>query len=104
MDELELVAFQIISNEGMAKSLAMEAIREAREGNLEEAENKVEEAKGFLLEGHHAHSGLIQNEASGKKLEFSLIIMHAEDQLMSAETIKDIAIELIEMNKEIKMK
>ena len=64
----------------------------------------MEEAKGFLLEGHHAHSGLIQNEASGKKLEFSLIIMHAEDQLMSAETIKDIAIELIEMNKEIKMK
>ena len=55
-----------------------------------------------MLEGHHAHSGLIQNEASGKKLEFSLIIMHAEDQLMSAETIKDIAIELIEMNKEIK--
>ena len=104
MDELELVAFQIISNVGMAKSLAMEAIREAREWNFEEAENKVEEAKGFLLEGHHAHSGLIQNEASGKKLEFSLIIMHAEDQLMSAETIKDIAIELIEMNKEIKMK
>ena len=31
MDELELVAFQIISNVGMAKSLAMEAIREARE-------------------------------------------------------------------------
>ena len=104
MDELELVAFEIISNVGMAKSLAMEAIREAREGNFEEAEKKVDEAKGFLLEGHHAHSGLIQNEANGKKLEFSLIIMHAEDQRMSAETIKDIAIELIEMNKEIKSK
>lgn len=104
MNELELVAFEIISNVGMAKSLAMEAIREARAGNFEEAEKKVDEAKGFMLEGHHAHSGLIQNEANGKKLEFSLIIMHAEDQLMSAETIKDIAVELIEMNKEIKNK
>ena len=28
--------------------------------------------------------------------------MHAEDQLISAETIKDLAIELIEMNKMIK--
>lgn len=102
MNELELVAFEIISNVGMAKSLSMEAIRKAREGNFKEAEKKVREAKGFLLEGHHAHSGLIQDEASGKKLEFSLIIMNAEDQLMSAETIKDIAIELIEMNKEIK--
>lgn len=104
MDELELVAFEIISNVGMAKSLAMEAIREARAGNFEEAEKKIDEAKGYMLEGHHAHSSLIQDEANGKKLEFSLIIMHAEDQLMSAETIKDIAVELIEMNKEIKSK
>lgn len=102
MDELELVAFEIISNVGMAKSLAMEAIREARNGNYDEAEKKIEEAKGFLLEGHHAHSGLIHKEANGEKLEFSLIIMHAEDQLISAETIKDIAIELIEMNKTFK--
>lgn len=102
MNELELVAFEIISNVGMAKSLAMEAIREARNWNFEEAEKKIDEAKVFLLEGHHAHFDLIQDEANGKKLEFSLIIMHAEDQLMSAETIKDLAIELIEMNKEIK--
>lgn len=104
MNEMELVAFEIISNVGMAKSLAMEAIREARSGNFEEAEKKIDEAKVFLLEGHHVHLGLIQNEANGKKLEFSLIIMHAEDQLISAETIKDLAIELIEMNKEIKNK
>lgn len=102
MDELELVAFEIISNVGMAKSLAMEAIREARNGNYDEAEKKIEEAKGFLLVGHHAHSGLIHKEANGEKLEFSLIIMHAEDQLISAETIKDIAIELIEMSKTFK--
>ncbi|MBS6500791.1 MAG: PTS lactose/cellobiose transporter subunit IIA [Clostridium sp.] len=102
MDELELVAFEIISNVGMAKSLAMEAIREARNGNYDEAEKNIEEAKGFLLEGHHAHSGLIHKEANGEKLEFSLIIMHAEDQLISAETIKDIAIELIEMSKTFK--
>ena len=38
MDELELVAFEIISNVGMAKSLAMEAIRESRNGNFEVAE------------------------------------------------------------------
>ncbi|WP_291648815.1 PTS lactose/cellobiose transporter subunit IIA [Clostridium sp.] len=99
MDELELVAFEIISNVGMAKSLAMEAIREARKNNYDEAEKKIEEAKRFLVEGHHAHSGLIHKEANGEKLEFSLIIMHAEDQLISAETIKDIAIELIEMNR-----
>lgn len=102
MNELELVAFEIISNVGMAKSLAIEAIRDARAFKFEDAEKKIEEAKEYLVNGHHAHAGLITKEAEGDKLQFSLIIMHAEDQLMSAETIKDLAIELIEMNKTIK--
>jgi len=68
MNELELVAFEIISNVGMAKSLAIEAIREARDDNYEEAEKKIEEAKDFLVQGHHAHAGLISKEANGEKL------------------------------------
>ena len=88
----------------MGKSLAIEAIREARKGNYEEANKKIEEAKEFLLQGHHSHTSLIQKEATGEKLEFSLMIMHAEDQLMNAETIKDLAIEIIEMHKDLSSK
>ena len=102
MNEMELIAFEIISNVGMAKSLAIEALREAREGNYIVAEDKLEEAKKFLLEGHHAHTSLIQKEATGEKLDFSLIIMHAEDQLISAETIRDLAVEIIAMHKDLK--
>lgn len=101
MESLELVAFNIISNVGMGKSLAIEALRDARVGDYEEAYKKIEEAKGFLVEGHHAHAELIQKEAAGEKLQFSLMIMHAEDQLISAETIKDLAIEIIEMHKSL---
>ena len=42
------------------------------------------------MNGHHAHASLIQKEASGDKVEPSLIIMHAEDQMMSAEMYKDL--------------
>lgn len=101
MDELELVAFEIISNVGMGKSLSIEAIREARKRDYESANNKLKEATEYLVKGHHAHASLIQKEASGEKLDFSLIIMHAEDQLISAETIKDLAFEIIEMQKSI---
>ena len=47
MNELELVAFEIISNVGMGKSLAIEAIREARAFNFEEAEKKLRKLKNF---------------------------------------------------------
>ncbi|MFD0049868.1 PTS lactose/cellobiose transporter subunit IIA [Actinomycetes bacterium NPDC127524] len=101
MEEMELTAFTIISNVGTAKSLVMEALYAAREGRFEEAENKLKESKSYLIEGHKSHSGLIQQEASGKKLEFSLIIMHAEDQMMSAETIGDLVAEMILMYKQM---
>lgn len=102
MEGMELIAFEIISNVGMAKSLAIEALREARTGNFEESSQKLAEASEFLVKGHHAHAELIQKEAAGEKLEFSLIIMHAEDQMMAAETIKALAEEMIEMYKELK--
>ncbi|HCW53936.1 MAG TPA: PTS lactose/cellobiose transporter subunit IIA [Clostridium sp.] len=104
MDGIELIAFEIISNVGMAKSLAVEALRDVREGKYEEAEAKMNEASECLVKGHHAHTSLIQQEASGEKVEFSLIIMHAEDQMMAAETIKCLVEEMIGMFKQLNNK
>lgn len=101
MDGIELIAFDIISNVGMAKSLAIEALRDVREGKYDEAEKKMNEVSEYLVKGHHAHTSLIQKEAAGEKVEFSLIIMHAEDQMMSAETIKSLVEEMIEMFKQL---
>ena len=102
MEGLELIAFEIISNVGMAKSLAIEALRDVRSGKYEEGKSKLTEASEFLVKGHHAHADLIQKEASGEKVEFSLIVMHAEDQMMAAETIKSLVEEMIEMYKDLK--
>ena len=44
MEGIELIAFDIISNVGMAKSLAVEALRDVREGKYDEAEKKMNEA------------------------------------------------------------
>ena len=102
MDPMELIAFNIISNVGMAKSLAVEALREVRGGNKELAAEKLKEADGYMVEAHHSHAELIQKEASGEKVEFSLILMHAEDQMLSAETIKELVKEMIEMYNDLK--
>jgi len=97
--DMDTIGFQIISNVGMAKSLVMEALYAAREGDYAAAEAKIEESRQYFLEGHKVHSSLIQKEASGEKLQISLILMHAEDQLMSAETISELVKEMIEIYK-----
>jgi len=99
MEGNELISFQIISAVGTARSMYMEAIAEAKAGNFENADNLMAEGGQAFLEGHKAHASLIQKEASGEKIDFSLILMHAEDQLMSAETFKIIASEIIEIYK-----
>ena len=54
----------------------------------------------FFVEGHHAHTGLLEKEAQeGQGSTVSLLIVHAEDQLMSAEAFKTIAAEFIEVYK-----
>ena len=102
MEGLELTCFQIISSVGMARSLFIEAIQEAKAGNFEAAEQKINEGNENFTTGHHSHAQLIQQEASGEVTQMTLLLTHAEDQLMSAEAFKILAQEFIDLYKEIK--
>ena len=95
MDNMELISFQLISNVGEARSALFEAMRAAREERFEEAEGLMKEAEESLLRGHESHSSLIMQEASGDKVQISLLLMHAEDQLMTTELLKGMAKEVI---------
>lgn len=96
MEGLELVCFKIISAVGTARSCYIEAVSEAKKGNVEKARELIAEGEKVFVEGHHAHAELIQQEASGNSTAPTLLLLHAEDQLMSAETIKIIALDLID--------
>lgn len=96
MEGMELQCFQIISAVGMARSSYIEAIQEAKKGNFERARECIKEGEQSFLQGHGAHAGMIQQEASGNKVEPCLLLIHAEDQLMSAEAFKIIADEMIQ--------
>lgn len=99
MEEYYTAAFQIISHVGMAKSLVIEAIQSAKEGAFEEADEKMKEANSYFVIGHKGHSEFIKREADGEALTYTLMFMHAEDQLMSTETITILAKEIIDIYK-----
>ena len=97
MGELEQISFQIISSVGVAKSCFIEAIKAAKQQDKENVEAKMKEGEIALNEGHRIHFELIQKEAQGDHVPFQLLFMHAEDQMMAAETIHIIAQEFIEL-------
>ena len=63
MDEQKYeMHFQLIALAGQSKSNSVEAIREAREGNYEEAETLLKEAEEQFAEAHILHFNMLQNE------------------------------------------
>lgn len=101
MEGLEMICFQIISGVGAARSSYIEAIQKAKAGDFEGAQSCMEAGQEEFLKGHEAHFELIQKEAQGVQVGGSLILVHAEDQLMSAESFKIIAEEMIAAYKRI---
>lgn len=97
MEELELQCFELISNAGMAKSAYIEAIKMAKKGKVQEAKNKIAEGEAYFLKGHNVHFEIITKEANGKEIPNSLLLIHAEDQLMSAEDFRIHAEEFIDL-------
>ena len=101
-EELAATSFQIIAAVGTARSLYIEAIQQAKAGDFDAAEKCMAEAADVYVQGHDAHTGLVQAEAAGVPTDMCLMLTHAEDQLMSAEGFGILAREFIDVYKTIK--
>ncbi|MBO8163766.1 MAG: PTS lactose/cellobiose transporter subunit IIA [Brevibacillus sp.] len=88
---------QLILHGGNARSLAMEAIALAKRGEFERARATLAEAKNALQYAHQMQTSLIQLEASGEKQEITMLMIHAQDHLMNAITVKELAGELVDL-------
>lgn len=101
LEEIQQLSFMIILHAGNARSSAMEALSLAKQFDFEGARAKIEEADKEFLLAHKEQTTLLQKEASGERTEFSVILIHAQDHLMTAMTVKDLANEMIEMYERI---
>ena len=102
LEDLEMVAMALIGHAGESKSLAYQALYAAKEGKFDEAEKLMEESGEEMLKSHEIQTNLIIKEASGEKLDTGLIMVHAQDHLMSAILFKDIVKEFIELYRTVK--
>lgn len=80
--DLETIAMTLVGNAGEGRSLAFEALNEAKKGNFEKAEQLLKESQERTLAAHEIQTQLICNEADGNKTEMSLLMVHAQDHLM----------------------
>ncbi len=102
LEQMQSVAFQIIAEVGTAKSMYMEAIRIAKEEkDFEAAKQMIIEGQEMATSAHSHHFDIVQKEAGGETLPFSIMLMHAEDQLLTTEVVKTLAEELIFVHEQL---
>lgn len=102
IEQMQKVAFQIIAEVGTAKSMYMEAIRIAKEeADFDGARQLLVEGQELATSAHTHHFELVQQEAKGEQLPFSIMLVHAEDQLLTAEVVKTLAEEVIYLHQQL---
>lgn len=98
-EEITLLGFEIVSYAGEARSKLLDALKAAQNGDFEKAEELVESANSSIVEAHHAQTSLLQKEATGEDLAFSVTLMHGQDHLMTTLLLKDMMKHMIELYK-----
>lgn len=100
-EDIEMMCVQLITSVGSARSCYIEAIQNARNGDMEKAKACMEEGRAFFKEGHDVHGDLHALDSEDKIKKIPMMLLHAEDQLMSAEGFGILAEEFLELYKKL---
>lgn len=101
MKNEEEAVFQLILHAGNGRSSALEALAAVKEKDFELAKVKLKESSAELAKAHHIQTSLIQQEINGKKVELSLLMIHAQDHLMNAITVRELVSEIVAIHEKL---
>lgn len=94
-DDLQMISFQIIMNSGDGRSDIHEAFSFMREGDFDEAEEKLKEANDKIVKAHNSQTDLLHGLANGQKMNIDVLLIHAQDHLMTTMTLREAATEML---------
>lgn len=98
---MEEVVFKIILHAGEARSALIEAIGYTRAFDFVKSAEYLDNATKSIQKAHQTQSELIQKEVRGETQCVSLLMVHAQDHLASAISMKEIVFEVNEIVKMI---
>lgn len=98
---LEQISMALIVNSGEARSLSFEALKKARLQEYEKAEALMKQAQDCSLKAHKEQSQLLFAEANGNAQQPNVLLIHAQDHLMTSLLAQELIQEMISMYKQM---
>ena len=103
-ETIQEMSFEIIGYAGNAFSYFYEAVEEMMEENKERAKELYNLGKKELTQAHKVQTYLLISEANGEKVNTNVILIHAQDHLMTTIMYERIAKQMIRiLDKEAKL-
>lgn len=93
--EEESCCLELITHAGCGRAEAFAAIAAAKQGDFAQSAKHLQAADVELSQAHTAQTRLLAGEAQGVGMAPSLLLVHAQDQLMGAMSERTLIAELI---------
>ena len=88
-EELEITMIEIVALSGDARTKMLNAVKAARSGDFAQAQALVADAQGLLNEAHDSQTALLTAEARGELTTPTVLLVHAQDHLMTTMLLRD---------------
>lgn len=100
MENIEAVIFELIVHSGNARGMLFEALDAAEADNHEQSVMCMQQAEAEMTIAHNLQTKLIQDDLKGQG-QISLLLIHAQDQLMTTMSEQALIERLIKMQQQL---
>ena len=100
-EEIQVTAFEIILHSGNGRTIVHEAFGLMDDSKFTEAQQKLDDANEEILQAHLSQNDLLKKYASGTVIDMEIIMVHAQDHLMTTMTLYEVANQMMNMYKKI---
>jgi cellobiose PTS system EIIA component len=99
--DLESTVMELIINAGESKSCAMQALASAKQGKWDEVDNLLQESTEAAKRAHRVQTELIGMDEGEGKVPVNLVMVHAQDHIMTSMLARELVEELIAIHKKL---
>lgn len=96
-DQITMMAMDILMHAGDARSYCLKYLECVMKGDKEGAEENLKRAEEENTASHRTQTDAIQRAVSGEKFEYSLLLTHSQDWVMTVESEIILAKSIAEM-------
>lgn len=96
-EDLELIMIEIVAFSGDARTKLLDAVKKAKQADFDGARALINEAQELLNDAHNSQTNLLAAEARGEVTAPTVLLVHAQDHLMTSMLLRDIVDSLLDI-------